>query len=102
MVKKFTSIVNVIISGFFAFFLSFYFATGFISENYFSDDTFVRPEYFVIPIIWLIGIIFVVIHLFRDTWLFFILAIAVTWASIPVGIRIANYIIYNNFMINNF
>lgn len=90
--KKYISIFSALLSGLLAFIISLSFATGFIAENYFSETKIIAPEYFIILVIWGIGAIFVILHLIKDSWYFFIPATIITWTAIPVGMRIISYL----------
>jgi hypothetical protein len=85
--RKKLAIVNLLISGFFAYMITMFFAGGTIAENY-TDDPIVAPEFFVILVIWAIGGLFVLVQFFKDIRLYFILSLIITWASIPIGVKI--------------
>lgn len=82
------ALVNLFITGLLAFVISMFFAQGAIAENY-TDKTFVAPEFFTVLIIWGIGAIFTLFQLFKDLKPLFVASLIITWASIPVGVKIA-------------
>lgn len=69
--------VHAIISGLIAVFLSIFFASGTIAENY-TGRTFPSPGYLLIGLIWIVGAAF----LFRGNRK---LAVRLMWSAIPVG-----------------
>jgi hypothetical protein len=85
--RKIIALVNLLISGFIALMVSIFFAGGTIAENY-TNETFVAPEFFIILVIWGIGAIFVLIQFFKDLIPYFLISLIITWASIPIGIKI--------------
>lgn len=86
--RKVIALINLAVSGFIALMISTFFAGGTIAENY-TDKTYVAPEFFVIMIIWGIGALLVVGQfLFKDKLALFLVSLLVTWASIPIGVKI--------------
>ncbi|UOQ45502.1 hypothetical protein MUN89_06035 [Halobacillus salinarum] len=81
-------VVNTVISGCIAGFISLFFAQGTIAENY-TDKTFVAPEFFVIMGIWAVGfLIGLFIYTKKGVSWFLFISIVMTWASIPLGVKI--------------
>ncbi|SES63772.1 hypothetical protein SAMN05216389_101188 [Oceanobacillus limi] len=85
--RKVIGLVNLFISGFFVYMISMFFAGGTIAENY-TDETFVAPEFFWILVIWGIGALFVLFQFFKNSLAFLILSLIITWASIPIGVKV--------------
>jgi len=82
-INKTTIVFHTVFSGIIALFVSTFFASGTIAENY-TDDTFVAPFFFFVLAIWLVGVLF--LFLFPRK---FHTSINIMWLSIPLGIVIA-------------
>ncbi|WP_051353089.1 hypothetical protein [Thalassobacillus devorans] len=93
IIRKTVAIINVLLTGIVAVLISTFFASGGIGENY-SDQTFVAPEFFAILVIWAIGALLVIWMFFKDSLYLFTLSLILTWLSIPVGIKMAQYVAY--------
>lgn len=79
--NKITIALHTIFSGVIALFVSTFFASGSISENY-TDNTFVAPFFFLILVLWFVGVLFLYFRKFHTS-------IKIMWLSIPIGIVIA-------------
>ncbi|UOR12860.1 hypothetical protein [Halobacillus amylolyticus] len=85
---KTTFIINTIVSGLLAILISTFFAAGTIAENT-SDKTFVSPEFLWVLPIWFAGVLAgLFIYKSKAPGMYLLTSIIITWASIPLGIRI--------------
>ncbi|WP_175072826.1 hypothetical protein [Terribacillus sp. AE2B 122] len=81
-------LVNAVISGFIAFFIADFCASGTIAENP-TDQKYVAPEFFVILLMWAIGFLFGLITSLKfPSEQFRVFAIVIMWVSIPLGFQI--------------
>ena len=85
--RKAIALINLFVSGVIALFIANFFASGTIAENY-TDQTYVAPEFFVVLVIWGIGALFVLWLFFKNSLLILFASIIITWASMPLGIKI--------------
>ena len=85
--RKILGLVNIIISGFAAYMITMFFASGAIGENY-TDKTFVAPEFFITLGVWGVAAIFASIQIFKDSLPLFVISLIITWVSIPIGIKV--------------
>ncbi len=84
---KTTFVINTIVSGCIATFISVVFAQGTIAEDT-TDRTYVAPEFFVITAIWAVGLLAgLFIYKNFHPKLFLFISIVVTWGAIPYGIE---------------
>ncbi|WP_139184385.1 hypothetical protein [Sediminibacillus albus] len=63
-----------------------------IGENY-TERTFVAPEFFVILLLWAIGACLAGISVHKDSKIILTALLLLTWAAIPLGFRLALYLI---------
>lgn len=82
--------VNLILCGFIAISISFFFAEGAIAENY-TNERFVAPQFFLIIPIWVAGV-FLMWQYFRknnidqNSYKKIILVSLSLWLTIPIGV----------------
>ncbi|RKD26067.1 hypothetical protein BEP19_03475 [Ammoniphilus oxalaticus] len=87
--KPFLVIGNVVLCGFFTFFVSLFLAGGGIGENV-TGKTYVTPQFFLILPVWTVGALFVWGYCYKQklqntSYPEIIFINILLWATLPVG-----------------